>query len=369
MKLPTNPFRITRAISTRAPSAKALGTKYLCTAPLGITGEKSRVFSLPLIFSVTLTALSGCGGTLAPDSQLEVATKGLHTGALSDRGDQSVIGSINHGGSYWKNNAQERLYNWNHRAEEYTTIVAADFSQNDHWAITANPFNLVLWDTRNGRGERFWTAPGEILDVELGPNANSAILGHSDHTAVIFDIRRGGIRQTFNHTNRVRSVDLSRDGKLAITGSEDYTASLWDVRSGEKISTLKHEDDVQLVKLSPNGELALSVSKYDKALVWNTDGSGVIGEIPLKKQHIKRGIRFTSARFSENNDRLITGRPDQLVELWELPSLQRLAAWKLPKRSLWKPTSAAVLDVAFGEQRGTFHAIASNGFVYTLSIK
>lgn len=307
---------------------------------------------------------SACETAQEPTSSIEVASKGIHGAALSDDGSHSAIGSINHGGSFWAHDSQERLFNWNHKENEFTTIVAADFSSDGRWVLTANPFNLVLWDSNSGRGERFWTAPGEILDAELGPGANMAILGLSDHTAVIFNIKRGGILRTLEHQNRVRSVDLSRDGRLAITGSEDYTAKLWDVSSGENLTTFKHDDDVQLVKLSPDGSRALSVSKYDRAIVWDTQTGESVGEIPLAKQHIKRGVRFTSARFNEDGTLLLTGRPDQLVELWDTTTLERLARWKAPKRDAWKPTSAAIVDVAFSENDEAFYAIASNGFIH-----
>lgn len=310
--------------------------------------------------------LCACSSDNKPTRSLEVATKGIHGAALSNDGKQSAIGSILHGGSFWRVDSEERVFNWNHKEGETTTITVADFSDRGDWVLTANPFNLVLWDTKSGKGERFWQAPGEILDAELGPNANFAILGLSDHTAVIFNIRRGGVLRTFQHNNRVRSVDLSQDGKLAITGSEDYTANLWDIESGEKISSIKHNDDVQLVKISPDGSIALSMSKYDKALLWNTRSGEVFGELPLGAQRLKRGIRFISARFSRDNALLITGRPDRAVELWDIATLSKISRWTLPKRGSWKPTSAAVIDVSFGEDNDTFFAIASNGYIHTL---
>ncbi len=326
--------------------------------------SKAAYFALSAVLWPAL--LCGCGNSARPSASLEVAVRGVHGASLSDDGRYLVIGSINHGGSFWDIENRQRIFNWNHQENKVTTIVSADISGQGKWALTANPFHLVLWDTQSGRGERFWSAPGEILDAELGPNASMAILGLSDHSAVIFNIRRGGILRTFNHNGRVRSVDLSGNGKLALTGSEDYSASLWDVTSGKKLTSLKHEDDVQLVKLSSDGTLALSVSKYDRALIWQTNSGDVIGEVPLRKERIKRGITFTCAKFSDDNALLLTGRPDQLVELWEVATLNNLARWKLPKRDAWKPTSAAVVDVSFGKDRQNFLAIASNGFVHLL---
>ena len=311
--------------------------------------------------------LAACEKTPAPEESIEVASIGLHSAALSEGARDAVVGSIYHGASFWRTSDAERLFNWNHQSDESSTVVASDFSDDGRWVLTAEPHTIVLWNTDSGQGERYWTAPAEILDAELNASASLALLGLEDHSAVIFDIRRGGIRRTFNHQNRVRSVDFSRDGTLAITGSEDYTAAVWDTRSGNLIAKIKHEDDVQLVELSDDGSIALSVSKYDKAILWDPQTSELIGEIPLKAEHLRRGLRFTAARFSHNNEYLLTGRPDQVVQLWQLEGLKEIYRWKLPKRSQWKPTSATVLDLAFSEKPNEYIAVGSAGFIHRLT--
>ena len=310
--------------------------------------------------------MTSCDNHQSPTNSYKVASKGLHSAAISENGEFISIGSIHHGGSLWVHQTEERIFNWNHSAGEASTLLSMDFSENNLWALTAETHTLVLWDTKKGSAPRYWTAPGEVLDVELGPDANTALLGLDDNNAVLFNIRRGGILRTFEHQNRVRSVDLSNDGKIALTGSEDFTATTWDVNSGKRISQLKHEDDVQLVELSGDGELALSVSKYDKALIWKAKTGEPLAEIPLKAQHIKRGIRFTAARFSHDNSLLLTGRPDQIVQLWDVATLTLLASWELPRTDAWKPTSAAVIAVGFKSET-QFVAVASNGYAHELS--
>lgn len=311
--------------------------------------------------------LSACDKPAGPVHSLEVAVAGLHSGAISQQGDFAVVGSIYHGGSLWRLTDNARVFDWNHDKDEPSTLIASDFSRDGKWALTATVNTLVLWNVETGEGERFWAAPGEILDARLGPDARTALLGLADHTAVLFDIRRGGILQTFSHQNRVRSVDLSTDGELALTGSEDYSAVVWDVRTGAELRRISHNDDVQLVRLSPDGTLALSMGKYDKALVWETRTGNIVGEVPLEAEHLKRGLRFTTARFSEDNRHLLTGRPDQWVELWSVtPPLTRVEGWELPKRNAWKPTGASVIDVAFAGE-DTIRTIASNGFIHTLT--
>lgn len=297
---------------------------------------------------------------------MHVAAVGLNAAALSDDGRHAVVGSMHHGISLWRTEDRERLFDWSHKAQIDTTLLAADMSPEGDWALTADAHTLALWDARSGAGVRFWQAPGTIESVQLGANGGKALLGLSDHTAVWFDIRKGGIIHTLNHSNRVRSVALSDDGKIAVTGSEDSTAVAWDLTTGQAISRVRHGDEVQLVALSADGQLALSMGKYDRALIWSTSDGAILGEVPLAAERLKRGLRFTSARFSKDKQWLLTGRPDQRVTLWQLPELEAKAQWEIPLERRWKPSGAAILDVAFGTGEADFFAIASNGLVYWL---
>ena len=319
-----------------------------------------------LLTCVCVLGLSGCEQELKPSRSFEVATVGAQGAALSDDGSYAVIGSVHQGGSLWRVNDGERLYNWNHRQDQLASISNADFSPDGNWALTADSHTMVLWDMQDGSAFRFWTAPGEVLSVSLSMNGNYALLGLSDFSAVLFDVKRGGIRRTFRHQGRVRSVALSDDGRLALTGSEDYTAVLWDVASGKPLHSISHDDDVQLVALSPDGKRALSAAKYDKAVVWDTGSGQVIGNIPLSTEKVRRGVRFTTARFSANGRLLLTGLPDRVVQLWDSTSMKELGAWVLPKRDAWKPTGSSVLAVAFAKQDNRYFAIASNGMVHQL---
>ncbi|WP_423896138.1 WD40 repeat domain-containing protein [Candidatus Pelagadaptatus aseana] len=320
-----------------------------------------------LVAGLSALLLSACSDNLSPTSSFEVAVKGAQAAAISNDGLHTVIGSVHHGGSLWRNRDGERLYNWNHKTDDYTTVVAAAFSPDSRWAITANPHTMVLWDMRDGSAQRYWTAPGTILDIALSNDGRFALLGLDDQSAVLFDVQRGGIRRTFHHKNRVRAVDLSEDGRIAITGSEDTTATVWDVQSGKALQRIQHDDDVQMVAISPDGILAMSASQYDKALLWDTRTGKALGRIPLAAEQLKRGIRFTSAKFSSDGRQLLTGRPDQLVQLWDTRAIKELARWELPKRDAWKPTGAAVVSVGFQENRGRYLAVASNGFVHRLT--
>lgn len=315
---------------------------------------------------ITLLLLTACGQGNPPADRIEAAINGIHGGILSNDGSLAVIGSVQHGGSLWRLADGERLFNWNHGEEELSVIISADIEPENKWALTAEAHTMVLWDVNTGSAARFWTAPGEVLDLALNSGGRYALLGQADHSAVMFDVIRGGIVRSFNHQGRVRSVDLSLDGKLAITGSEDQQAIIWSVDSGNKMMTMAHEEDVQTVALSPDGRYAFTGAKYDRAEIWDVGSGKSLKTIPLSKERIKRGLEVTAARFSDDGNQLMLGYTNRKVELWALPEVRLVKEWSLTKRHQWQPTGVSVIDLAFATQANRYYAIGSSGFIYLL---
>ncbi|MEE8058841.1 MAG: hypothetical protein V3T17_13565 [Pseudomonadales bacterium] len=330
-----------------------------------ITNPVSTTINCIVLLTLALLLIA-CDTGSAPDKSWENAVKGTYSAALSRDGKLSIIGSITHGGSLWDTPQGERKFNWNHQQGQYTNIIASGFSPDNLFALTADHQTMVLWDTNTGKAVTFWTAPNEVMSIDLSPNGNYALLGLEDYSAVLFDVKRGGIQRTFYHKDRVRTVALSANGKLAISGSEDQTAKLWDVNSGEELFSWPHKDEVVTVAITADGTKAFSVAKYDKAVIWNTKTGESLGELPLRATAIKRGQAFTSARFSADGKLLLTGNSDRLIQLWETNKQTELARWTVPKRDPWKPTSASIVAVSFSANDNLYYAVASNGFTHRL---
>lgn len=315
---------------------------------------------------ILFTALIGCGQDKGIVERLEVASNGIHGGAISHDGMTAVLGSVFHGGSLWRLTDGERLYNWNHSDEEQSIIISADIDATGEWALTAEAHTMVLWAANTGDAARFWTAPGEVLDLALAPGGRFALLGLADHSAVIFNTIQGGIARTFTHQGRVRSVDITQDGRLAITGSEDQTAIIWRVDRAEALMTIQHQEDVQLVAISPNGDYAFTAAKYDKAEIWDVNAKRSLKTLPLAKEKLKRGLQITSARFNQNGSQLLVGYSNRTVELWNVKNVTMVKQWKLSLRNPWQPTGVSALDLSFTDKKGRYLAMGTNGFVYYL---
>lgn len=309
--------------------------------------------------------LAGCdGGADAPARWLELTEQsGAYSVAITDDGSHAVVGAVTHGGSLWDLNSEARLFDWNHQSGVFTVLSAVDFSPEGRYALTANPQDLVLWHVDTGKAEGFWSSPGEILSAELSSGGHYALLGLANHEAVYFDIRNGGIRTSLRHPARIRSVALGADERLALTGADDYIARLWDLNTREVLQAVKLGNTVDTVALSPNGRLAFSAGSLDQALVWDTDSGEPIFYLSGNETLFPRKLSYLSARFSNNSDRLLAGRADGTVELWDVNQGTLIKHWKLHKRAAYGPTSTGVVALGFGADGNSWLAAGSNGVI------
>ena len=321
------------------------------------------------LIALALILISGCKALDPPSNSIEVARNSIYGGALSNNGQYAVIGSLLDGGSLWRTSDGERLYNWNHTPTiDDQIIISADIAHNQQYALTTDATTLVLWDMNTGESLRFWRSPAEILDSTLSFDGRFALLGLSDHSAVIFDAVVGGVVRTLVHKGRVRSVDVNQDRTLAITGSEDKSAIVWELSSSRPLLTIEHNEDVQLVKLSSDGRYALSAAQYDSVQIWDIKQGALLTTLPLKKEAIKRGLRLTAAAFSPSGDQILIAYPNRIVELRDTLSMTLIHQWSLPKRKRWQPSSAIAIDVAFDRTQDHYWALSSDGFIHQLNI-
>ncbi len=308
--------------------------------------------------------LAGCNRTEDPTNWHEYAVQGVYSASLSEQGHYALIGSIQHGASLWDTTTNARLFSWNHKAGEYSIIVASALAPDESFAVTAGQQDLTLWSLITGKPVWYWSSPAEILSMDLNPGADFALLGLANHEAVYFDIKNGGVSRTLHHDSRVRSVDLSQDGRLALTGSDSYRARLWDLQSGEVLHTLEFGNVVDTVAFSPDGRLAFTSGSLDKAVIWDTRSGETRQTLSDFGSLFQRRMSFLCARFSASGEQLLTGSAAGIVQLWDVDSGQELKRWNLHKRAAYGPTSTGVYAVAFSSEG--YYAIGSNGLINLL---
>ena len=308
-----------------------------------------------LIIFICIPLLVACWPT-GPEKHQQLAMQGAYSASIDPQGKNLVIGSLQHGGSYWNIPKYARLYNWNHRAGFLTEILYSSFSSDGKYALTANYYNLVLWNTATGESVAFWEAPSRIQSADLSGDGRFALLGMDNGQAVLFDIQNGGVLREFQHGGPVISVSLNIQAGIALTGSEDNSAILWNTRDASMIREFKYSNQVSLVKLSETGVIALMVPSSEKAELWNLATRKKIAELKTAK------YRLTSATFM-GDSRLLTGTTYRDIFEFDAKTGKKLSRWRIGTEAKHALKSTSVLDV--GYKGGRLIAVGSNGYLYT----
>jgi WD40 repeat protein len=338
------------------PAAGLIRSHFISSLALIV---RTRMHPGLLLWLLMGALLVGCDRGASPDSRRELAVQGLYSAALSQQGDLSLVGSIHHGGSLWGNQKNERLFDWNHKAEGYSSILSTAIAADGKYGVTADKRNIVIWEVATGDAVWFWKAPADVEAIALADGGSIAAVGMRDYTVTLFDSKNGGLLRIFRHEGDVQSVDISAQGEKVLSGSDDSTARVWDVRQNKEINQVKHDNQVMTVTLGPNAKLAFSSSYRGNSWIWEVATGKVIQELPQPSGY------YRSARFSKSGDQLLTGTSAGHIQLWSVSSGDELGIWTATPKDRWVASSTQVLAVGFAA--GGYLAIGANGYLYSLS--
>ena len=313
-------------------------------------------------WAASVLALIACSAE-APVRTAQYAVQGLYSADLSNDGSYALIGSIEHGGSYWKTSVNERRYSWNHAQGEYSALSSVDISPNGEYAATGGARTLVLWRTVNGQADGYWTTPGDIQSLKLTQNGDYALLGLDDQTARYFEIKRGGILQTLRTGATVRAVDVTQDGRLGITGDDLSKVIVWDLQTGQKKFEWELSNRISTVTLSADGKYAFAAAQLGNAKIWSLVNGRELTAVDTGKLEY-RNVTISKAVFSQDNRQLLTGQVTGKVSLLQVSTGQAVKEWQVHKVRK-RPSGASVIALAFGLSN-RYYAVGSNGYLNVL---
>jgi WD40 repeat protein len=141
-------------------------------------------------------------------------------------------------------------------------------------------------------------------------------------------------------------VAIAANGRFALTGGNDYNAYLWDTQTGQAIYQFVHEARINRVALQRDGELALTSDGANDSYIWDLK----TGKKITKLKSFSRQLVFSTARFSDDGKRLITGTPGGRVSLWDTATGKQLEVWDVEPLKDSRPPRAVVYDAAFDKQ-------------------
>jgi WD40 repeat protein len=268
----------------------------------------------------------------------------------------AVIASINHGGSLWDTQKNERLYNWNHKSGDYSDLVLTAISESGHVAMTADTKNIVAWNTQSGKSQGFWTAPSRLHSLAIHPNGQVAALGREDNLTSIMSLRSGQINRSLVHEHTIRSVNFIPNTDYLLTGSEDMTANVWNWRTGEKLLTWEHTYPVDIVLSNHKSSVAFVSAYMDNGYLYDLQSGDIIATTDTQRN------RISAARFSPNDEQIALGLFDGRVQLRDANNGELLQEWQAHIRPNVYREASHITDIAF-PGGNTLIALGSNGLL------
>lgn len=308
-----------------------------------------------------LVVVAACDAP-GPASTKEIAVQGILSAAISEDGTLGVIGSIHHGGNAWDLARGERLYDWNHKSGERTTLRAVALSGDGRRAVTVEDRNLAVWDTQTGASLKFWQAGAKILSIALDQKGDFAAIGQQNNQAVLFDVNRGAEKRVFAHTAEVYAVAIDARAERVMTGSDDFSAVVWNAQTGEPLHRYDWGNQVKTVGLSRDGTLAFAAAQREKGRIYDLQSGDVKSVIPLEYEN------FTLARFTPDAQQILLGTFRGDVYRFATADARAMGHWKAASPQPFGPASSdAVLDIA--QRGGELVSIISNGLLQTFTLQ
>jgi WD40 repeat protein len=278
---------------------------------------------------------------------------GLFTASMSKDGSLALVSATGGSARLIRIPTNEQLHQWQH-TDQNNGIIASAISSNNKYAITAESNTLALWETKSGKIIGYWDFP-TITDVTLSSDGQYAIIGMESNKAYYFDLYHGKIIHTFAHDGVINTVALSDNNQYAITGGNDQYAKLWDIKTGELVHQWRQNFKIYKVALSDDGAYAMSNASLGKSKLWDTQSGEMLSQLPM------RYMTISTSRFSPDSQTLLTGRPNQRIDLWDVKTGKLLSTWMPPKSFLLSRGTSAIIALAFSSDGKHFFSETSSG--------
>jgi WD40 repeat protein len=308
--------------------------------------------------------LTGCEQSSLPSQQIRLANQGLLSADLSSDGKLAIASSLSQGTVVWDLVLGTERWRWRQSDDQNDFVTLTRFSPGDSHAITATQHAFAIWHLQDGQSQGYYSLPESSLrDAALSADGRQVLIGRADGKAELVDTQSGRRLQFLGHTEQVNTVDLSANGRYALTGGNDYSAYLWDTRSGQVVWRFNHGGRVIMARLDPAGRLAFTADSH-QAIIWDLK----TGKERSRLQFDHRFEVYTSARFANDGNWLITGAPSRQLSLWRVSDGSLLQSWRVSPHPKVKPPSAVVYGVALRDNSHLVSA-SSSGLAEIWTIK
>lgn len=276
---------------------------------------------------------------------------------VSQDGRFSAVLTSQEGIKLFDNKKGNMLHHWQQEQNESEYFFTLAFSPSADVLLAASRMTLVLWDTESGAVIGAWrNDESSIIDIAVANGGHSIALARNDGKVIYFEPKTQRRLELLQHQDKVTQVELSANGQFLLSGGNDHQAILWQLEPVTILHRFQASGRITQLALDATGHYAL-VSSSREAIIYHLVTGEPIQQLrPFKRSHV-----FSSARFSSDQQWLITGTASRLVELWSIQSGKRACSWHIQGRKHDSPPQAALLSFGF-QQPAQFLVETSAGF-------
>ncbi|WED23262.1 hypothetical protein L3Q72_01280 [Vibrio sp. JC009] len=309
---------------------------------------------MAILFVISM--LNGCFFSSQDDQKWVLEPNGSTSFALSRDGRFALLYSKEKQLLLWDLKEEKQLAALGKQDPDGNVVSHIRISDNGRYAVTATQLNFAVWDLAWTQAQGLWSiSDGLIRDIDISSNGEQVLLGLSNGKAIYVNLVTGRRMEFLAHREKVNTVALSANGKFALSGGNDYKAYLWDTDTGQALYMFEHDARINRVALHRDGKLALTSDGANDSFIWDlSDGSKITALKSLSRQLI-----FSTARFSDDSNSLVTGTPSGRVMLWDTKSGKRTDGWEVEPLKDTRPPRAVVYDAAFDHQNRIISATSA----------
>ncbi|QLE84370.1 WD40 repeat domain-containing protein [Shewanella sp. Scap07] len=309
-----------------------------------------------LIFS---TCLSACQPKIA-DQQL--ISQPSYSATISEDAQLALISTSNADLQLWDLNTKQQKYHWVHGAENNSDAIDTAISPNGRFAASLSKQSVALWQISDGQSLGWWSLPASGQSVAIS-NRGNLLVGLSDASVMSLDPQQNRLIQFLGHSEKINRVAISANGDIAISGANDNQTIVWRTDTGQPLQQWTLDSRVTQVALNHDASLAFAGDSTNMAKVWQVSDGNLISELNIKR----RTMNFSTARFTNDGQWLMTGTPAREVILWQVQNGKKIANWRVNRTEHAQIKGAVVYSVA---NMANQHLISfsSNGLLETWAV-